>query len=453
MYKSELERRRSKTTVVVAVCVISLVLLMKFVTGQVVIVPDKPKANSKGKAKPKPKAAKPVIPAQASFPSPTPALTPTPTPSRQPDPAPNANTTRSPYAVPFPLPTVDVKRAEPAVDVKRTEPAVDVKRTEPAVGPKRTEPEARVAPPINLSEYLFDVITSDQRGKVTQSRKNRARYFTENLSGGAAIEMVEIPGGTFLMGTMADEIDQIVRAHGREVERELRERLPERLQWETPQHMVRVSEFYLSKHEVTQAQWRAVAQLPKVKRDLKSDPSYFKGDTRPVEMVSWEDAVEFCERLSRATGRKYRLPTEAEWEYACRAGSRTPFHFGATMTPSWANYDAKSPYASAPKGVSRQQTMPVGSLGVANAFGLYDMHGNVWEWCLDTWHENYSQAPDDGRSREKDENNYVKVIRGGAWNSYAGECRASSRNRITAPFKLNGIGFRVAAEAEDKTGK
>src|SRR5215813_9998743 len=173
MYKSELERRRSKTTVVVAMCVIDLVLLMKFVTGQVVIVPDKPKTNSKGKAKPKPKAAKPVTPAQASFPSPTPALTPTPTPSRQPDPAPNANTTRSPYAVPFPLPTVDVKRAEPAVDVKRTEPAVY---------PKRTEPEARVAPPINLSEYLFDVITSDQRGNVTQSCKNRARYFTENLS-------------------------------------------------------------------------------------------------------------------------------------------------------------------------------------------------------------------------------------------------------------------------------
>src|SRR5262249_43060310 len=410
MYKSELERRRSKATVVVAVCAMSLVLLMKFVTGQVVIVPDKPKTTSKGKAKPKPRAAKPVTPAQASFPSPTPALTPTPTTSRQPDPAPNENATRSPYAVPFPLPPVNVRRTEPVVDVKRTEPAVE---------PKRREPEARVAPPINLSEYLFDVITSDQRGKVAQSRKNRARYFTENLSGGAAIEMVEIPGGTFLMGTMADEIDQIVRAHGREVERELRERLPERLQWETPEHMVRVSEFYLSKHEVTQAQWRAVARLPKVKRDLTSDPSYFKGDTRPVEMVSWEDAVEFCERLSRATGRRYRLPTEAEWEYACRAGSRTPFHFGATMTPAWANYDAKSPYASAPKGFSRQQTMPVGSLGVANAFGLYDMHGNVWEWCLDTWHENYSQAPDDGRSREKDENNYVKVIRGGAWNSYA----------------------------------
>ena len=318
---------------------------------------------------------------------------------------------------------------------------------------KRAEPEARVAPPINLSEYLVDVITSDQRGKVTQSRKNRARYFTEKLSDGVVIEMVEAPGGTFSMGTTADELEQIARDHGRDVEKEMKPRLSERLRWETPQRTVRVSGFYLSKYEITQAQWRAVAQLPKVKRDLISDPSYFKGGSRPVEMVSWEDAMEFCERLSRATGRKYRLPTEAEWEYACRAGSRSAFHFGDTVTPAWANYDAKSPYASAPKSDSRQQTTPVGSLGVANAFGLYDMHGNVWEWCLDTWHDNYFQAPNDGSSREKEANNYVKVIRGGAWNSFAGECRASARNRITAPFKLNGIGFRVVAEAEDKPGK
>jgi len=316
----------------------------------------------------------------------------------------------------------------------------------------RAETEARVAPPINLSEYLVDVITSDNRGKVTESRKNRVRYFTENLNGGAVIEMVEAPGGTFSMGTTAGEIEQIARDHGRDVEKEMKRMLPERLRWETPQHMVRVSRFYLSKYEVTQAQWRVVSQFPKVKRDLMSDPSYFKGDSRPVETVSWEDAMEFCERLSRATGRKYRLPTEAEWEYACRAGSRTAFHFGATVTPAWVNYNSESPYASAPKADPRQQTMPVGSLGVANAFGLFDMHGNVWEWCLDTWQDNYFQAPNDGSSREKESNNYVKVIRGGAWNSVAGECRASARNRITAPFKLNGIGFRVVAEAEDKTG-
>jgi len=267
------------------------------------------------------------------------------------------------------------------------------------------------------------------------------------------VEMAEIPGGTFLMGTTAGEINQIAQEHGRDVEKEMKERLRERLLWETPQHVVRLPAFYLSRYEITQAQWREVAKLPKVKRDLTSDPSYFKGGSRPVEMVSWEDAMEFCERLSRATGRKYRLPTEAEWEYACRAGSTSPFHFGATMTPTWANYESKSPYADAPKGVHRKQTVPVGSLGVANAFGIHDMHGNVWEWCLDSWHDNYNLAPGDGRSWEREEDDYVKVIRGGAWNSYAGECRASARNRITSPFKLNGIGFRVVAEVEDKASR
>jgi formylglycine-generating enzyme required for sulfatase activity len=435
MYKSEIERRRSKATAIIAVCVISLVLSIKFVTGQVVIVPNKPKTNSKTKAKPKPKTTKSTSSAPARSPAPVPTITPMPTPSRPPDPAPDGATTPSPVITPTPPLSGDVKRADPS--------SGDV---------KRAEPEARVAPPINLSEYLVDVITSDERGKITQTRKNRARHFTEKLGDGVVIEMVEAPGGTFSMGTTADELEQIAQDHGRDVEKEMKPRLPERLRWETPQRTVRVSRFYLSKYEITQAQWRAVAQLPKVKRDLMSDPSYFKGGSRPVEMVSWEDAMEFCERLSRATGRKYRLPTEAEWEYACRAGSRSAFHFGDTVTPAWANYDARSPYASAPKGASRQQTMPVGSLGVANAFGLFDMHGNVWEWCLDTWHDNYSQAPNDGSSREKEANNYVKVIRGGAWNSFAGECRAGARNRITAPFKLNGIGFRVVAEAEDKTG-
>jgi formylglycine-generating enzyme required for sulfatase activity len=229
------------------------------------------------------------------------------------------------------------------------------------------------------------------------------------------------------MGTTADEIEQIKDEYGREAKKELKAMLPEQLRWETPKRRIRVSRFYLSKYEVTQGQWRAVARLPKVNRELSPDPSYFKGGGRPVEMVSWEEAVEFCERLSRATGRKYRLPTEAEWEYACRAGSLTAFHFGATMTPAWANYDSKSPYASAPKSDSRMQTTPVGSLGIPNAFGLYDMHGNVWEWCLDTWHETHAQAPDDGRGREKADSNYVKVIRGGAWNSHAGQCRASAQ--------------------------
>ena len=414
---SEFERRRPKATVVVVACVISLLLLIKFVAGQVVIVPNKPKSNSKSKAKPKRKSTNTVpIPASPNS-LPAPAPTPTLTPAAVP--APESASKPAPIITPAPASPVEIKRAESA---------------------------PRAATPINLSEFQFDVIAGDQRGKVTQSRKSRARYFAESLNDGAVIEMVEVPGGAYSMGTSSDEIDQIAKDHGRAVERDMKDRLSERLRWETPQHMVNLTGFYLSKFEVTQTQWRAVAQLPKVSRDLVSDPSFFKGGSRPVEMVSWDDAMEFCDRLSRATGRKYRLPTEAEWEYACRAGSKSPFHFGETMTPAWANYDAKSPYASGPKGDSRQQTISVGSLGVANAFGLYDMHGNVWEWCLDTWHDNYIQAPRDGKSRDREANNYVKVIRGGAWNSFAGECRASSRNRITSPFKLNGVGFRVVAE-------
>src|SRR5262245_5454419 len=306
-----IERRRSKATVIIAVCVISSVILTNFVTGQVVIVPNKPKTNSKTKSKPKSKKTNPITPAPA--PTLTPAPTPAPTLTPAPEPAPDRTTTPPPVIAPAP----------PLSEIVN-----------------RIKPEPRVAPPVNLSEYQFDVVTSDQRGKVTQSSRNRARYFAEKLSDGAAIEMVEVPGGAFSMGTPEDEMEQIARDHGRSVEREMKDRLPERLQWETPQHMVSVAGFYLSKYEVTQAQWRAVAQLPKAKRDLSADPSYFKGDSRPVEMVSWEDAMEFCERLSRVTGRKYRLPTEAEWEYGCRAGARTAFHFGATMTPAWANYDA-----------------------------------------------------------------------------------------------------------------
>jgi formylglycine-generating enzyme required for sulfatase activity len=316
----------------------------------------------------------------------------------------------------------------------------------PAPKPAKGAPEERVLPPIRLVDYAFNVVTTDARGKVTGTRQEHARNFAEVVGAGTVIEMVEIPGGMFLMGIPAGGIRQIAQDHGRDVEREMKERLQERLQWETPQHTVKMPAYYLGKYEVTQSQWLAVSKLPKVKRDLPSDPSYFKGATRPVEMVSWDDAMEFCERLSRATGRKYRLPTEAEWEYACRAGSSSPFHFGETIMTDWANYQGRSPYADAPKGAYREQTVPVGSLGVANAFGLYDMHGNVWEWCLDSWHDNYLSAPADGKIWAGD--NFVKVIRGGAWNSYAGECRASSRNRITAPFKLNAIGFRVVAEME-----
>jgi formylglycine-generating enzyme required for sulfatase activity len=159
---------------------------------------------------------------------------------------------------------------------------------------------------------------------------------------------------------------------------------------------VTVGSFYIGKFEVTQRQWRAVALMPKVNRDLNTNPSQFAGDDLPVEQVSWDDAMEFCARLSRATGRSYRLPSEAEWEYACRAGTTTAFSFGETITAGVENYNGNYPWRDAVKGAYREKTVAVGSLGVPNGFGLYDMHGNVGEWCMDNWHENYSGAPGDG---------------------------------------------------------
>jgi formylglycine-generating enzyme required for sulfatase activity len=424
----------------IAFCGFSLGLLINVLSAQVVIVPGKPGApttSSKGKpkakptAKPRPKATDPApnnsATAAAPKPTPTPASAPstTSTPARTAPPSP---------AAPQPS-NQSLDGATKAISIGATPSA---KSGEGASSVERSMPSNK------LFEYIFNVVTTDARGKVVGTRQERARNFIENLGEKTMIEMVEIPGGMFLMGIQAGEIKQITQEHGRNVKKEMKDRLQERLLWETPQHAVKLPAYFLSKFEITQAQWLAVSKMPKVKRDLSADPSYFKGFNRPVEMVSWFDAVEFCDRLSRATGRKYRLPTEAEWEYACRAGSTAAFHFGETIMSEWANYEGKSPYAEAPKGPYREQTIPVGSLGVANAFGLYDMHGNVWEWCLDSWHNSYLSAPGDGKAWEGD--NLVKVIRGGAWNSYAGECRASSRNRITAPFKLNEIGFRVVAE-------
>ncbi|MGB6298534.1 MAG: formylglycine-generating enzyme family protein, partial [Rivularia sp. (in: cyanobacteria)] len=159
---------------------------------------------------------------------------------------------------------------------------------------------------------------------------------------------------------------------------------------------------------------------------------------------------EFCARLSFHTGREYRLPSEAEWEYACRAGTTTPFHFGETITTDLANYNGSS-YGNGPKGKERGETTPVGSFGVANGFGLYDMHGNVWEWCLDDWHDNYEGAPTDGSAWLDDNDNLDRksaeaLLRGGSWYIGPGYCRCASRNSgniALRDFDINGIGFRV----------
>ncbi len=274
--------------------------------------------------------------------------------------------------------------------------------------------------------------------KIVINRSGRtAQYFIEDLGNGVELEMVLIPGGSFLMGSPEDEI-----GHDES---------------ESPQHLITIKPFCMGKYPVTQAQWKAVASFPQVNSELDADPSEFKGENRPVEQVSWHDAVEFCDRLSSHTKRPYRLPSEAEWEYACRAGTTTPFHFGETITTDLANYRGtdneeykwSGSYGQGPKGIYREETTPVGSFGVANAFGLYDMHGNVWEWCADHWHENYEGAPTDGSAwlDDNDNNNDNRMLRGGSWVNDPVSCRSASRRNADAGGRNYDLGFRVVCAA------
>jgi formylglycine-generating enzyme required for sulfatase activity/uncharacterized caspase-like protein len=263
--------------------------------------------------------------------------------------------------------------------------------------------------------FEFETITVDERGEVVNRYSKQAKFFKEDLGNNVTLEMVSIPAGSFKMGSPPGQ-------RGRSENEE-------------PQHTVNVPSFFMGKFEVTQEQYQQV---------MGKNPSYFEGAKRPVEQVSWNDAVEFCKKLSQKTGRTYRFPSEAEWEYACRAGTTTPFHFGETITTELANYNGGYPYASAPKGKNRGQTTEVGSFP-PNAFGLYDMHGNVWESCADTWHSNYKGAPSDG-SAWIDNDNPLRVLRGGSWFSSPKLCRSASRSIIDRAGRDSIgslIGFRV----------
>ncbi|MBD1919455.1 MULTISPECIES: formylglycine-generating enzyme family protein [Cyanophyceae] len=245
------------------------------------------------------------------------------------------------------------------------------------------------------------------------------------------LRMMLIPAGTFLMGSPESEL--------------------ERQDDEGPQHEVKVPQFFMAKYPVTQAQWREVANMPKVKQVLKPDPSFFKGKLRPVEKVSWYDAVEFCDRLTLHTNRQYRLPSEAEWEYACRAGTTTPFHFGKTLSTDYANYKSVDKrfraYSPVTQGRYRKETTPVNHFEGANAFGLFDMHGNVWEWCEDRWHDGYDEAPDDASAWIEGGNSSSRILRGGNWSAYPEICRSAVCIYDEPDMVSNTIGFRVVCSA------
>jgi formylglycine-generating enzyme required for sulfatase activity/Flp pilus assembly protein TadD len=280
---------------------------------------------------------------------------------------------------------------------------------------------------ILLSTFEFETVTLDERGEVKERRKGQARQFLEELAPNVMLAMVEIPGGKFMMGSPESEA--------------------ERSDNEGPRHEVTVPPFYISKFAITQAEWRVVAGWEKVKRNLKPDPSFFKRDDGPVENVNWKAAKEFCARLAKKTGRQYRLPSEAEWEYACRAGTTTPFAFGETITPELVNYNGAYPYAEAKKGKNRRETIPVGSLGVASAFGLFDMHGNMWEWCEDMWNSDYNGAPTDGSAWLSGGGSSIRVLRGGSYINFARDCRSAYRFNYDARYLNRASAFRVVVSA------
>jgi formylglycine-generating enzyme required for sulfatase activity/uncharacterized protein with von Willebrand factor type A (vWA) domain len=277
-----------------------------------------------------------------------------------------------------------------------------------------------------LEPFNFEIVTVDDRGEIITKNQGQALAFREPLATDVGLEMVAIPSGKFMMGSPESE--------------------PDRWEDESPQHAVTVQPFFIGKYLVTQDQWRTIASTSRIERELNPNPSDFKGDdNRPVENVSWEEAVEFCQRLSRETGRDYRLATEAEWEYACRAGTSTPFCFGKTITGKLASYDSSQIYLNESKGKEQKKTMPVGNFP-PNAFGLYDMHGNVLEWCLDHWHDNYQDAPIDGSAWISSDNDARHVVRGGSWDFIPRNCRSATRFNYTPDFRIDNLGFRVVCE-------
>nr|WP_246844254.1 bifunctional serine/threonine-protein kinase/formylglycine-generating enzyme family protein [Hydrocoleum sp. CS-953] len=267
--------------------------------------------------------------------------------------------------------------------------------------------------------FSFDVVTVNNFGKIINRSPASARQKIEDLGNDIKLEMVYIPGGSFIMGSPENE-------QGRSSD-------------ESPQHQVTLQPFYMSKYPITQEQYQAI---------MEENPSHFEGKSRPVENVTWYDAVEFCQKLSEKTGKIYRLPSESRWEYACRARTSTPFYFGETITSELVNYDGNYPYSNAPKDKYRGETTNVG-IFPPNAFGLYDMHGNVWEWCLDIWHINYDGAPNDGSAWETLGDSNIKVLRGGSWYNYSWNCRSARRYENDGDNLIYYRGFRIVSSTPE----
>jgi formylglycine-generating enzyme required for sulfatase activity len=289
--------------------------------------------------------------------------------------------------------------------------ATNALRTENPDAPK--PPTIAGSSPDDLSSVDIQSVNVDGTGTIIERPSGQVSAFRETLDNNAGLDMVQIPVGEFVMGSPAEEA-------GRQDN-------------EGPQRAVTVPSFFIGRFQVTQAQYEAV---------MGQNPSRFKGADRPVEQVSWDDAVAFCENLSGLVGRTYRLPSEAEWEYACRAKTTTPFNVGPTITTDLANYNGNETYGNGPKGIFREETTDGGSFP-PNAFGLYDMHGNVWEWCLDHWHDTYDGAPTDGSAWLSSVESNSRLLRGGSWFTDPTICRSAYRGRDARDNQYHYIGFRL----------
>ncbi|NBO65073.1 MAG: tandem-95 repeat protein, partial [Acidobacteria bacterium] len=270
-----------------------------------------------------------------------------------------------------------------------------------------------------LTELNFTTASVSENGVVTRYAGRPTQQYEEDLGRGIKLEMVLIPGGRFQMGSPTTE--------------------PRRQGIEGPTRQVTVGAFAMGKYEVTQAQWRAV---------MGTNPSFFTGENLPVEQVTWEEAREFCRRLNTLLGLSsangYRLPSEAEWEYSARTVTDTPFSFGLTISAEIANYFGTLPYGNAPAGILRNRTVNVGSLNVANSWGLNEMNGNVAEWCEDDYHSSYVGAPEDGRPWVDPVRGSNRITRGGGWSDEAVLCRSASRGRSAPGNRFYALGFRLA---------
>jgi formylglycine-generating enzyme required for sulfatase activity len=316
-------------------------------------------------------------------------------------------------------------------------PSISIQKPD-KVTPKPTEvtPKPEPSPSLksnisNLTKdsFSFETVKISEQGEVIRRESKATSIWIEDLGKGIKLEMVYVPKGTFTMGSPVDE-------KGREKNEE-------------PQRKVTIQPFLMGQFPVTQALWKYVSTLPRIEIDLPSDPSYFKGNLRPVERVSWYEAKEFCVRLNSLTNREYRLPSESEWEYACRAGTTTPFYFGKSITTELANYDGSLVYGRGQKGIYREKTTEVGTFP-PNNYGLFDMHGNVWEWCADHFYENYSRALGNESAWVSKDENARRVVRGGSWFNSPERCRSANRTPLSPDNRgvserrdSSNVGFRI----------